>query len=134
MEERALGLRIVFYANSRGRLPALDRLNELRRRDRWRFMHTAAALLELGTQGRMLGPPISVHVADGVYELRPLCEPRERLLYFFDEDDAVVLGPVDRAGDPLPLASVVRACRLRRGYERDPLGRSHDGLADSEGL
>jgi len=127
-------LRIVFYANSRGRLPALYRLNELRRRDCWRFMHTAAALLELGAQGRMLGPPVSLHVADGLYELRSLCEPRVRLLYFFDEDDAVVLGPVERSGDPLPLASLVRACRLRRGYERDPLGRSHDGVADSERL
>ena len=127
-------MRIVFYANSRGRLPALDRLNDLRRRDRWRYMHPAAALLELGAQGRALGPPVSVHVADGLYELRPLCEPTVRLLYFLHEDDAVVLGPVERAGDPLPLVSLVRACRLRRGYERDPLGRSHDGLADAEGF
>jgi hypothetical protein len=127
-------LRIVFYANSRGRLPALDRLSDLRRRDRFGYLRTAAALLELGAQGRALGPPVSLHVADGLYELRPLCEPRVRLLYFFHEDDAVVLGPVERGGDPLPLGSLVRACRLRRRYERDPLGRSHDGAADAEEL
>jgi transcriptional regulator with XRE-family HTH domain len=131
-------LRIVFYGNSRGRLLALDWLQQQRWSDVYRYVCSAAALLELGTQGRELGPPVSRHLADGLYELRPLVPSREaQLLYFLHEDDAIVLGAAKRAREPLPLATLVRACRLRRAYERDPQGRSHDAAStagDTDGL
>ena len=128
-------MRIVFYANSRGKLLALEWLRELRRRDRYAYVHIVAALLELGAQGRGLGAPIVLHVADGLHELRPLTHaPSAPLLFFFHGDEAVVLGPLRQSQDPLPLATLVRACRHRRAYERDPRGRSHDGESGLEDL
>jgi hypothetical protein len=128
-------VRIVFYRNSRGRLLVLDWLRELRQREPVRYVHVAAALLELGALGRELGPPLSAHLADGLYELRaPGPSPGAPLLYFFREDEAVVLGPVLRESDPVPMLTLVRASRHRREYERDPLGRSHEEAPESEDL
>ncbi|MBK7644777.1 MAG: hypothetical protein IPJ19_17335 [Planctomycetes bacterium] len=132
-------MRIVFYRNSRGTLLALDWLRKLRWRDRYRYKCSASALFELGVQGRGLGLPVSRHLADGFYALRTLEQGRpEPLIYFFHEDAAVVLGAAKRDFDPLPLATLVRACRHRRAYERDPHGRSHaaavTGRKDVDGL
>ena len=127
-------MRIVFYATRARHPPALDRLTQLQDRDRYRLLHTLAAMFELELRGRELGPPVLLHVADGIYELRPLCERPVRLLFFFHEEVAVVLGTLERTCGPLPIESLVRACRVRRDYERDPQGRSHDGFAELERL
>ncbi len=113
----------------------LDWLRELRQRDLALYASVAAALHELGAWGRALGPPLCAHQADGLYLLRPqapkACAP---ILYFLHGDQAVALGPAKREGDPLPLLTLVRASRLRREFERDPRGRSHEELVESEDL
>jgi len=128
-------MRIVFYRNSRGKLLAFDWLRELRERDARRFVHVAAALEELGACGRALRPPLCAHLADGVYELRSRApRPCPPLLFFFHGEAAVVLGPVTRADDPVGMLTLVRACHHRREFERDPLGRSHEEVVESEEL
>jgi len=127
--------RIVFYRNSRGRLPAFDWLRELRQRDAALYVCVAAALHELGACGRALGPPLCVHLADGLYLLRPLApKPCAPILYFFHGHEAVALGPVKRDGDPPPMQTLVSASHLRREFERDPWGRSHEEVVESEDL
>lgn len=128
-------IRIVFYRNSRGRLPALDWLRELRQRDAALYVHVAAALQELGACGRALGPPLCLRAGDGLYLLRPQAQkPCTPILYFFHGHGAVALGPVRRGGDPLPMVTLVSASHLRREFERDPWGRSHEEVVESEDL
>ena len=55
------------------------------------------------------------------------------MLYFFHGDDAVVLGAARNGRNPLPVALLVRACRHRREFERNPHGRSHDPDPDAGG-
>lgn len=128
-------MRIVFFRNSRGRLLALDWLRELRQHDRALYVQVAAALYELGAAGRALREPLCTHLGDGLYLLRPQaakgCAP---ILYFFHGDAAVALGPVRRDGDPVPMLTLVAASKLRREFERDPLGRSHEEVVESEDL
>jgi len=135
MGESSPPMRIVFYRNSRGRLPALDWLSELADRDAALFVHVVATLEELAARGRALGPPACVHVAAGIHELRARApRPCPPILFFFHGESAVALGPLTRPGDPLPLLSLVRACQHRRAFERDPIGRSHAEYAESEAL
>ena len=126
---------IVFYRNSRGRLPALDWLRELREADLRRYVQVAAALEELAECGRGLAQPFCEHLGDGLYLLRHRAlRPCPPLLFFFHGEAAVALGPLTSAADPVPMRTLVRANRQRREFERDPLGRSHEEYVDPEEL
>ena len=83
---------VVFYRDAKGRVPALEGLDQLLADGKYKAWGKARLRIErLGLLGHEMRRPEADHLRDGVYELR-ITTGREhyRLLYFFHERAAVV--------------------------------------------
>ena len=85
---------IEFYKNARGDEPVKQYLEELAQKSatnkdaRIKLNKIIAYVDLLAEYGTRIGEPVTKHLEDDIWELRPL---RDRVLFFFWKDDTFVL-------------------------------------------
>jgi phage-related protein len=84
--------RIIFFQDDRGRVPVLEWLNDLLKRDRKGYANCVARIEQLAENGFELRRPAADFLRDGIYELRAKhIRVQYRVLYFFSGQNIVVL-------------------------------------------
>ncbi len=118
---------VYFYKDSDGRVPVLDWLKEIRRKDRraYALCNKAIGLLEM--LGHELRRPRADYLREGIYELRVRCgNVQYRLLYFFDGKEAVVLAHGLTKEKTVPPADIERAIARKQIYKQNPQDHQAD--------
>ncbi len=83
---------IRLFQQANGRVPLLDWLRELERKERRTHRKCLERILRLSQQGRELRRPLADHLEGGIFELRAkVGRVNYRILYFFFGSNAVVL-------------------------------------------
>ncbi len=109
---------VVYYADSRGRYPVLEELEELTSDERKKIL---AYITLLEEEGEMLRRPIADYVGDKLYELRPKAH---RVLYFFYlREYVVILHLFRKKTEALPE----RQRQIALGRMRDIIQRAKEG-------
>ena len=119
---------VVFYRDARGKVPVLDWLREVSRRDGRALTKCVARVRWLALMGHEARRPEAEYLRDGIYELRArLGTVNYRILYFFHGSQACVLahGLTKRA--QVPDGDIETALMRKAEFERDPERHSHYG-------
>ncbi|PZD70191.1 hypothetical protein C1752_17097 [Acaryochloris thomasi RCC1774] len=113
---------VVFYQDERGRVPALDWLKTLLKKDRKGYANCAARIQLLSESGYELRRPAVDYLRDGVYELRAKHRRTQyRILYFFHGQNVAILAhAITKEGAPVPDIDIERALDRKRLYEKAP--------------
>lgn len=113
---------VVFYQDERGRVPALDWLKTLLKKDRKGYANCVARIRLLSESGYELRRPAADYLRDGVYELRAKQRRTQyRILYFFHGQNVAILAhAITKEGAPVPDIDIERALDRKRLYEKDP--------------
>lgn len=119
---------VLFYQDDDGRVPVLEWLRELQRRDRKAYAKCVARIRRLAALGHELRRPEADFLRDGIYELRAKKgRVNYRILYFFHGRNVAILGHALIKEDKVPDADIMRAIRHKEAFERDPAGHSYEG-------
>ena len=114
-------IRVVFFQEAAGQVPALDWLHVLRRRDKKVYAKCVAAVQRLTELGHELRRPLADYLRDGIYELRPKSgRVNYRILYFFHGREVGVLTAGLTKERELPAIEIDRAVERKRKFEQNP--------------
>ena len=113
---------VVFYQDERGRVPALDWLKILLKKDRKGYANCVARIQLLSESGYELRRPAADYLRDGVYELRAKQRKTQyRILYFFHGQNVAILAhAIIKEGAPVPDIDIERALDRKQLYEKSP--------------
>ncbi len=113
---------VVFYQDERGRVPALDWLKMLLKKDRKGYANCIARIQLLAGSGYELRRPAADYLREGIYELRAKHRKTQyRILYFFHGQNIAILAhAITKEGSQVPNIDIKRAIERKRLYEKDP--------------
>ncbi|MGF1601931.1 MAG: type II toxin-antitoxin system RelE/ParE family toxin [Thermosynechococcaceae cyanobacterium] len=113
---------IVFFQDERCRVPALDWLQTLLKKDRKGYANCIARIQLLADFGYELRRPAADYLRDGIYELRAKQRNTQyRILYLFHGQNMAILAhAITKEGAPVPNIDIERAIDRKRLYEKDP--------------
>lgn len=113
---------VVFFQDGRGRVPALDWLQTLRKKDRKGYANCVARIQLLVESGYELRRPAADYLRDGIYELRAKHQRTQyRILYFFQGQNVAILAhAITKEGAPVPTIDIERALKRKHLYAKDP--------------
>lgn len=113
--------RVFFYQDETGRIPVVEWLRELRRKDQKGYAKCVARIRRLVELGHELRRPEADFLHDGVYELRAKKgRVHYRILYFFHGQNVAVLSHAIIKEGQVPEVDIERALRRKTAFERDP--------------
>ncbi|MEE9126899.1 MAG: type II toxin-antitoxin system RelE/ParE family toxin, partial [Planctomycetota bacterium] len=116
----------------RGRVPVLDWLEELEKRDRSAHDTCNRALRRLAALGHELRRPFCDFLRDGIYELR--CRHRRqqyRLLYFFHGRHIAILAHGLVKESVVPEIDIERALIRKLAFQSNPTLHSYEDPTDA---
>lgn len=112
---------VWFYQEADGRVPVLEWLRELRRKDPRGYANCRKRIHLLEQHGYELRRPLADQLRKGIYELRARRgKVHHRILYFFHGRNAVVLAHGLMKKKAVPQADMTRALRRKHALEADP--------------
>ena len=118
---------IIFYQDDDGRVPVLDWLRDLNRRDRRAYAKCVVRIQRLAAMGYELRRPEADLLRDGIYELRTRRgRVQYRILYFFHGQNVAVLSHALTKEAQVPPTDINRAIRRKEAFERDPARHSYE--------
>lgn len=113
-------IQVVFYQET-NRVPVLDWLRELRRKDRKAYAKCVARIHLLSQWGHDLRRPLADYLEDDIHELRiRKGQVHYRILYFFHGQQAAVLAHALIKEDVVPRLDLQRAVERRRIFLKNP--------------
>lgn len=111
---------VVFYRDG-NRIPVLDWLKELKRKDRQGYAKCVARIRMLSQLGHELRRPLADYLDQGIYELRiRRGRVNYRILYFFHGQEVGVLTHAITKEDQIPRTDLGRAVARKRVFEANP--------------
>ena len=111
---------VVFYRDGK-RIPVLDWLKELKRRDRRGYVKCVTRIRMLSQLGHELRRPLADYLEQGIYELRiRRGRVNYRILYFFYRQEVGVLIHAITKEDQIPRRDLDRAVERKRSFEANP--------------
>lgn len=111
---------VVFYRDEK-RIPVLDWLKELKRKDRQGYAKCVARIRMLSQLGHELRRPLADYLEQGIYELRiRRGRVNYRILYFFYGQEVGVLTHAITKEDQIPRRDIDRAVERKRVFEANP--------------
>ncbi|MBT4138374.1 MAG: type II toxin-antitoxin system RelE/ParE family toxin [Candidatus Latescibacteria bacterium] len=118
---------VVFYCDE-NRVPVLDWLKELKRKDRQGYAKCIARIRMLSQMGHELRRPLADYLDQGIYELRiRRGRVNYRILYFFHGQEVSVLTHAITKEDQIPRGDLNRAVERKKGFEAKPALHSFEG-------
>ena len=112
---------VYFYQEEDGRIPVLEWMGELRRKNLKAFIKCDARVDLLRSLGNDLRRPIADYLRDGVYEMRiGLRGVNYRLLYFFHGRRIAILAHALTKEDRIPEKDLKIALERKANVEKDP--------------
>jgi phage-related protein len=116
-------MQVVIFQEDDGSVPFLEWLDELPDKVRTKVIVRVERLAECGHELRR---PESDFLRDGIHELRiGYAHANYRLLYFFDEGEAVVSHGITKEKE-VPKREIERAIKRRQQYAADPLRHGYE--------
>lgn len=121
---------VLFFQDEKGRVPALDWLKTLLKKDRKGYANCVAKIQLLADSGYELRRPTADFLRDGIYELRAKHRNTQyRILYFFHGQNITILShAITKEGSAVPNKEIERAIQYKRLYEQAP--NSHTYLEE----
>ena len=117
---------VIFYRTDDGAAPALDWLNQVRRREPRAFAKCLVRLRRLALMGHELRRPEADTLRDGVHELRVrFGTVNYRLLYFFSGQTVCVVAHALTKDDEVPEADIDTAVARLHAFAADPEGHTY---------
>lgn len=116
---------VIYYCDLDGGVPVLDWLEKVGRRDSRAVSKCAARIELLRQEGHELRRPVADYLRDEIHELRiRVGRVHYRILYFFHQENAVVLthGLVKEGRVPTP--ELERAISRKNEFKRAPVQHS----------
>jgi putative addiction module killer protein len=112
---------IYFFLADDGAVPVLDWLQQIRRQDRRAYAKCVVRIQRLADQGHALRRPEADYLREGIYELRIRHgHVNYRILYFFHEQNVVILAHGLTKESQVPDAEIERAIRRKITFEATP--------------
>jgi phage-related protein len=120
-------VRIVFFKDTRGRIPVVEWMQTNRFRDVRQFDRVVSLIDQLRQFGHELRRPISGHLGGGIHELRARAgRVQIRVLYFFHGTERVVLAVVCRKEERIEHKDLWSAIRAKAEFEAAPGVHAHE--------
>ena len=111
-------VQVVFYMEDDGSVPMCEWLDELQSKHRAKCLKWIGILRDFGHDLRR---PESDYLRDGIHELRVKFQSLNyHMLYFFHENQVVVLIHGLKKEKRVPPNEIDRAVELKKSFEADP--------------
>ncbi|WP_309736949.1 type II toxin-antitoxin system RelE/ParE family toxin [Chamaesiphon sp. OTE_75_metabat_556] len=114
--------RVIFYQDEKGKVPVLDWLDELERKDPKGLINCLDRIQQLASMGHELRRPLADFLRDGIYELRASHRRLQyRILYFFHgRNIAIIAHAIVKEDAAVPDVDIDRAIERQCLFVADP--------------
>ena len=115
------GVAVHFFQDGQRRVPVLEWLSGIHKRDRKAYAKCVARIRRLAAEGHELRRPQADYLRDGIYELRVRRgRVNYRILYFFHGRNVALLAHAITKESGVPATEIDRALRRKRFFEQYP--------------
>jgi phage-related protein len=114
--------RVIFYQDEKGKVPVLDWLDGLERKDPKGLINCLDRIQQLAIMGHELRRPLADFLRDGIYELRASHRRVQyRILYFFHgQNIAIIAHAIVKEDAAVPDIEINRAIERQNLFIADP--------------
>jgi phage-related protein len=114
--------RVIFYQDEKGKVPVLDWLDELERKDPKGLINCLDRIQQLAIMGHELRRPLADFLRAGIYELRASHRRVQyRILYFFHgRNIAIIAHAIVKEDSAVPDVEMERAIERQQLFIVDP--------------
>jgi phage-related protein len=120
--------RVIFYQDEKGKVPVLDWLDELERKDPKGLINCLDRIQQLASMGHELRRPLADFLRDGIYELRASHRRVQyRILYFFHgRNIAIIAHAIVKEDAAVPDIEINRAIERQSLFIADPVTHTYE--------
>jgi phage-related protein len=120
--------RVIFYQDEKGKVPVLNWLDELERKDPKGLLNCVARIQQLASMGHELRRPLADFLRDGIYELRVSHRRVQyRILYFFHgRNIAIIAHAIVKEDSAVPDVDIDRAIERQQLFIADPTTHTYE--------